>query len=89
MSLQQKNGKPDKDELRVGIGSIVYHREYGVLCQGIKESGGMAFHAIQFKDNAAAWRWIEDGCIAEVQEGTSNLAVSFSTVLWSPTKYPH
>jgi hypothetical protein len=78
-------GKPPKEELRVS-GKIVYHPEHGVLSQGIMDFRTMVFHPVVFRDGVAAQKWIDDGCIAEVQENLGNLAVGFTKTTVVPPK---
>lgn len=66
-----------RDELRVSCESTVYHPEQGHLCYGIREYQVWLWFPIRFKDKAAAFRWIESGYIAELQESLSILQVGF------------
>ena len=58
-------------------GSLPHYLEHGQLCYIEKHYDCFLYHPIVFKDNAAAQRWIEDGCIADLQEQLSNLGVGF------------
>lgn len=66
-----------RDELRVSDSNTVYHDERGQLCYGYRHLNTFLFFPIQFKDKAAAYKWIESGCIAQLQEGLGCLAVGF------------
>lgn len=75
-----------RDELRVSDEATVYHPEQGQLCYGERHYDGTLFYPLRFKDKAAAYRWIERGTIAEVQESLSVLAVGFVTCCFEPRK---
>ncbi len=70
-----------RDEMFV-IGSVVYHPEHGSLCSFIDDwHDGTKFRVwqgIQFKNPAAAQKWINEGFIADLQEGFGTLQVQFS-----------
>ena len=78
-----------KDELRVGCENTIYHPEKGQLCYGVREAYGWLFYPIRFKDKAAAYKWIKEGCIAEIQEGLTCLQVGFRTECFKPLERPY
>lgn len=69
-----------KDELCVSDAATIYHPEHGQLCYCERHWDCLLYHPIQWKDRAAAYKWINEGCIAEIQEGLNCLAVGFSLV---------
>ena len=69
-----------KDELQVSDFATVYHPERGQLCQCERQWNVVLYHPIRFNDRSAAYKWIQSGTIAELQEGLMNLGVGFSTV---------
>lgn len=73
-----------KDELFITIFNTICHPIHGQLCQGFRTYEGTTFHPIVFKDKISANKWIEKGCIAELQEGLSNLKVGFTTNSFVP-----
>ena len=75
------NVHENKEELKISDANTIYHPEHGVLCY--VETGGdvYLYHPINFKTKALAAKWIENGCIAEIQEGLGTLKVGFSTVV--------
>ena len=62
----------------------VAHKEEGVLCQGARCFEGWTWEPIRWRSSAAAWRWIQSGSLAEIQEGLGNLVVQF--VKMQPTR---
>jgi len=70
-----------RDELWVSGAAVVYHKEYGVLCQTEDHYGIILHHPIVFKSIPKAWEWVREGYIGELQEGLCNLGVGFSTTL--------
>ena len=70
-----------REELRTSLGATVYHLEYGQLCWWEVHWDCILYHPIRFNDRHAAQKWIEIGCIAEIQESLSILQVGFSKVL--------
>lgn len=66
-----------RDELRVSVFYTVYHPEQGQLCQGHRELYGTVFVPIQFASREQARKWIQEGCIADLQESLTNLQVGF------------
>jgi len=72
-----------KDELYVSNGNTVYHREHGQLCitdrvaYAMGENMYLSF-PITFKDKAAAYRWIQSGTIADLQEASRCLRIGFT-----------
>jgi hypothetical protein len=67
-----------KDELCVSDAATIFHPEHGQLCWCERHWDYLLFHPIKWNDRAAAYKWINEGCIAEIQEGLSCLAVGFS-----------
>lgn len=56
----------------------MYHEVQGHLCYGVRGLGGIwLWFPIRFKDKAAAYAWIKDGCISQLQEGLGTLQVGF------------
>jgi len=68
-----------RDELKVSDAAAVYHPERGVLCYGEHHWDVAIYYPVLFKDKAAAYKWIESGCIAEIQESFHNLDIGFRT----------
>lgn len=67
-----------RDELNVSDSCTVYHQEQGVLCYGEKCKWNLKlYHPIVFKSKAAANKWIESGCISEIQESFRCLDIGF------------
>jgi hypothetical protein len=50
-----------------------------VLCQGIRDYDIMVFHPIRWKTYQGAETWVLNGCIGQLQEEMSDLAVGFQT----------
>lgn len=76
-----------RDEFKVSNwGSYVYHPEKGVLSQTMRHYDAYINVPIAFKDNAAAYKWIKEGTIAEVQENLTDLQVGFSLELLKSRK---
>lgn len=69
-----------KDELQVSDAATIYHPDHGQLCYCEKHWDCLLYHPIKWKDQTAAYKWINDGCIADIQEGLVCLAVGFSLV---------
>jgi hypothetical protein len=67
-----------RDKLRVSDNATVYHREHGQLCFWESHYDCIIYYPIRFNDKAAAQRWVEKGCIAEIQEGMGILHVGFT-----------
>lgn len=67
-----------REELKVSQHATVYHPDHGQLSVLEKHWDVNLWHPIMFKDKAAAWKWIQEGYIAELQEGLGNLGVSFT-----------
>lgn len=68
-----------RDELLSSVAATVYHLEKGQLCWWEIHWSCIIYHPIRFKNRRAAQKWIENGCIAEIQESLSMLQVGFST----------
>lgn len=66
-----------REECEITIFDTVVHPEYGQLCQWNSKWNYIAFLPIQFKDKQAAYKWISEGTIAQLQEGLNNLCVGF------------
>jgi hypothetical protein len=64
-------------ECLVTVWDTVVHPDYGQLCQGDRMGGCTVWLPIQFKSKPLAYKWIESGTIAEIQEGLTNLKVGF------------
>lgn len=67
-----------REELMVSDMATIYHHDKGVLCQLEKHIYVLIYHPIQFKSRDEAFKWIKDGCIADLQESLCNLSVGFS-----------
>lgn len=77
---------------------FVFQKDSGmVLCQGVRPS--LSEHRLYlpviFKNYDAAEKWVKDGCIAEIQEGSGNLDIRFTKALvvspkpiWSEEEKP-
>lgn len=74
-----------KSEMFVSGEHTVCHPEQGVLCYWFAVYGSgrrlLTFFPIRFNSNALAQKWIDSGCIADIQESLSILEVGFSNVL--------
>lgn len=68
-----------RNELSVSDAHTVYHPEHGQLSHYEIHWDCILYYPIKFKDCAQAHKWIESGCIAEIQESMSKLEVGFST----------
>ncbi len=68
-----------RDELLTSYEATVYHLEKGQLCWYEMHYYCIIYHPIKFKDRHAAQKWIDNGCIAEIQESLSTLHIGFST----------
>jgi len=77
-ATERWNCHDHRDELKVSDFCAVYHPEHGVRCYGEHSWDVAIFHPVLFKDKAAAYKWIESGCIAEIQESFHNLNVCFT-----------
>lgn len=77
-----------KGELEVSNAGTIYHGEHGVLCWSEIKFDFILHHPIGFKDKAAAYKWIREGCIAEIQESLLCLAVGFQTKLIEERQRP-
>ena len=66
-----------KDELKVSDHSTVYHPYRGQLCYAERQYDAFLFHPVVFTDKQAAWKWIESGTIADIQESLGCLGVGF------------
>ena len=69
-----------RDELGVTDQASVFHPEKGQLCWWEYRGLWRFYFPIRFKDVAAAWKWVQFGTIAELQEGMNILQVGFSKV---------
>lgn len=67
-----------RDELLSSNAATVYHLERGQLCSWEVYWDCIIYHPVQFTDRHAAQKWIESGCIADIQESFSMLQVGFS-----------
>lgn len=70
-----------RDELRVSDEKTIYHLGQGQLCYYELHYDVILYYPIVFKSKESAYKWIERGTIAELQEGLGDLHVKFSTVL--------
>jgi hypothetical protein len=75
---QRWNVHDHRDELRVSDHGTIYHYEKGQLCYWELHYDCVLYFPIHFKTREAAWKWIREGCIADLQEGLSTLHVGFS-----------
>ncbi len=66
-------------ELLSSYEGTVYHLEKGQLCWWEIHWDCILYHPIKFKDRHTAQEWIENGCIATIQESCHSLHVGFST----------
>ena len=63
---------------RIGKNFVVIHGSAGVLSYKIKDCWYyMMFQPYYFSCFDTANKWVESGCIAEIQEGLSELGVGF------------
>jgi len=76
-----------KDELYVSLFYTVYHPEKGQLCTWERETYAIVYLPIQFKTKALAYKWIESGTIAEIQEGMTCLRVGFTNLCFKEMTY--
>jgi hypothetical protein len=67
-----------RKDLRVSDACTVYHPDKGQLSYWEVHYDCTLYYPIQFIDKAAAHKWIENGTIAEIQEGMSCLRVGFT-----------
>lgn len=73
-----------KNELCVSNRATIYHAERGQLCISELHWDCVLSYPLQFKDKAAAYKWIESGTIAEIQESLGVLQVGFSDRCFMP-----
>ena len=73
-----------RDQLRISAYATVFHDVLGQLCEGENHYCGTLYHPIRFKSREAAGKWINNGCIAELQESLTNLNVGFRTISFAP-----
>lgn len=78
-----------KEELSVSDSATIYHPEKGQLCYCEKHWDCILYHPITFKDRAAAFKWVREGCIADLQEGLGILGIGFSLVTYQPRESPY
>lgn len=78
---EQWNVHEHREELLSSDAATVYHLDHGQLCWWEVHWECILYHPIRFIDRHAAQKWIEGGCIAEIQESLSILQIGFSTVL--------
>jgi len=76
-----------KDELCVSSYYTVYHPEKGQLCTWERETYAIVYLPIQFKTKALAYKWIENGTIAEIQERMNCLRVGFTNICFEEKTY--
>jgi hypothetical protein len=76
--MKHWNCHEHRDELKVSEFCSVYHPEHGQLCVFEKHWDVVLSYPIQFKDKAAAHKWVREGYIAELQEGLGTLMVGFT-----------
>lgn len=73
-----------KDEMFV-CNKVVCHPEHGQLCflsTTFQNSGKYTVSSpIEFNTEAAAQKWIDSGCIGEIQESLNYLHVGFTNVM--------
>lgn len=67
-----------RDELKISDACTIYHPEQGQLCYGERHWDCILFFPITFKDKQKAQEWIDDGCIAQIQESFGNLNIAFT-----------
>lgn len=72
-----------KHEMRISDATTIYHPEHGHLCYIETHYDCILAHPIIFKNKAAAQRWIDNGTIAELQEGLNHLNIGFSLISYS------
>lgn len=78
MKSEYWNVHDHRDELKVSDSATVYHDEQGQLCYTERHWDCVLYFPIAFKSRQAAWRWVREGCIAELQESLGTLQVGFS-----------
>jgi hypothetical protein len=76
------NLKVIKSDDRVQLGEyrwiIIDITDNSVLCYGTKPLAGLMFFTpVRWIENFAAQKWIENGCIANIQESFQNLNCGF------------
>ncbi len=67
-----------RNELRVSDNRTIYHPEKGQLCYQERHYDCILYYPVKFKDKQSAYKWIESGCIADIQESLQTLSVGFS-----------
>lgn len=77
-----------RHELQISDHCSVYHPDHGQLCYSEKHYDCVLYFPVLFKDKAAAAKWIEKGCVAEIQEGLMNLGVGFVNLSCKPLGDP-
>ena len=72
--------KPEASELKVFKydGSWAVHHNGKVLCQLIKEWDFKIAYPVLWKTYTACSEWVNNGCIADIQEGHQNLGIIFT-----------
>ncbi len=60
---------------------IVHQPTETVLCQSWNNYGWLLTEPLRWKSAVTANKWIESGCIGELQESLTNLAVGFQNQL--------
>lgn len=73
--------KPDSDELKVFEYDKLYAVRHNdkILCQLINTTVEYYIaYPILWKSYCDCVKWVEDGCIGEVQEGHQNLRIKFT-----------
>lgn len=71
------HSKEFREECEITIFDTIVHPEHGQLCQWDSGWNYIVFLPIQFKDKPAAYKWINEGTIAQLQEGLHSLCVGF------------
>ena len=66
-----------RHELKVSRARTVYHPEPGQLCQWVQHWDANIYLPIVFNSAHDARKWMEEGCIADLQESLGNLHVGF------------
>ena len=72
--------KPDTDELKVfkyEDGWAVHHNGK-MLCHLIKEWDFKIAYPVLWKTFSACEKWVNEGCIADIQEAHMNLSIVFT-----------
>lgn len=70
-----------KAELLVSDNCTIWHPQHGQLCMAEKHYDVTIYHPVRFMDKPSAWKWITDGCLADLQEGLGCLQIGFSNIM--------